>query len=107
MAKYTFITDPGHGWLSVPLSDLQKFNIVQDISVYSYMTKTRAYLEEDCDAIKFIEAAGITPNNPNIRDTYNNGMAKCRSYMPYAASKVASYVSEILQKEVVRHWNSR
>ena len=88
MARYTYITDPGHGWLSVPLSDLQKFGIVQDISVCSYMTSTRAYLEEDCDAPKFIKAAGITINNPNIRDTHNDDMAKCRSYMPYDPARV-------------------
>lgn len=80
---YTFITDPGHGWLSVPLSDLHKYGLIHEISSYSYMTRTRAYLEEDCDAWKFIRATGLNINS--IRNTQNNGPAKCRSYHPYNA----------------------
>ena len=50
-----FHYDPGHAWLQVPLTDLAKYN-VKGISNYSYQDKDFAYLEEDCDAPRYIEA---------------------------------------------------
>ena len=82
MAKYSFVTDPGHGWLSVPLQDIQQLGIADRISRYSYMTDKRAYLEEDCDAGVFLEAARIDPKS--IPNTYSD-KAKCRSYASYDA----------------------
>ena len=54
MSKYTFIADGGHGWLSVPLEEIKKLGITDQISAYSYMTHKRVYLEEDCDAGIFL-----------------------------------------------------
>lgn len=48
---YTFYTDPGHGWLRVPLAEAKGLNI----SSCSYQDKNFAYLEEDCDAGIFLE----------------------------------------------------
>ncbi len=53
---YDFISDPGHGWLKVPLFDLAESGATNQISQFSYLTKEHAYLEEDCDAGAFIEA---------------------------------------------------
>jgi len=33
---YTFITDPGHGWLKVPLIHLKHLNLLDKITPYSY-----------------------------------------------------------------------
>lgn len=54
MAKsYVFFTDPGHGWLRVPLKELTP---IQDkITPHSYMRGKYAYLEEDKDASTFLE----------------------------------------------------
>ena len=41
--------DPGHGWLRVPIKLLQRLNIVDKISRYSYKAAGYAFLEEDCD----------------------------------------------------------
>jgi len=41
--------DPGHGWLRVPIKLLQRLNIVDKISHYSYKAAGYAFLEEDCD----------------------------------------------------------
>jgi hypothetical protein len=38
MSNYKFITDAGHGWLSVPLEDIRKLGIADQISRYSYLT---------------------------------------------------------------------
>ncbi len=86
---YTFITDPGHGWLSVPLSDLKKYGLINEISSCSYMTTTRAYLEEDCDAPKFIKAACL--GRDDIRESNNNNSAKCRGYHPYDAEYAENF----------------
>lgn len=54
--SYTFVVDPGHAWLVVPLSDIQDSGIAADISRYSYVNEGFAYLEEDVDAGLFIRA---------------------------------------------------
>jgi hypothetical protein len=46
---YTFYEDPGHGWLEVQTVELVELGIVGDITPYSYLKGTLAYLEEDCD----------------------------------------------------------
>ena len=52
MTKYRFISDPGHGWLEVPLTELQRICPVK--SQFSYKNGVFAYLEEDCDMPKFL-----------------------------------------------------
>jgi len=52
----TFISDPGHGWLRVPLADIATLGIEGDISSYSFIDRRFAYLEEDCDCAVFTEA---------------------------------------------------
>jgi hypothetical protein len=65
MTIYNWITDPAHGWLTVPLAELRELGIAGDISQFSYMSTSKgvAYLEEDCDALRFIKAKGV-----DIRD---------------------------------------
>lgn len=55
--KLTFYTDPGHGWLEVNRSDLDALDIAHKVSSYSYEKGTKVYLEEDCDASLYMEAA--------------------------------------------------
>lgn len=53
----TFYTDPGHGWLEVPWTELKALGLnPNDFSRYSYRRRNTFYLEEDCDAPKFIAA---------------------------------------------------
>lgn len=52
-----FISDPGHGWLRVPMKLIENWNIDILISPYSYRTTKYAYLEEDCDASVFLDEA--------------------------------------------------
>lgn len=54
---FDFYSDPGHGWLEVRLHDLNKLNLKPtDFSGCSYRSGATLYLEEDCDAGKFIDA---------------------------------------------------
>lgn len=54
--RYRFLNDPGHGWLEVPRAELEALGIADKISSYSYINQRFAYLEEDCDAPKFLAA---------------------------------------------------
>lgn len=55
MTKFTFYTDPGHGWLCVPLEALTLVGLSEaSFSSYSYRGNDCLYLEEDCDAPQFI-----------------------------------------------------
>ncbi len=52
--------DPGHGWLGVPIRTLLESGVAGQISTCSYIDGQMmvAYLEEDCDAPKFLAAIG-------------------------------------------------
>ena len=53
--KKVFHSDPSHGWLAVKLDELKMLGITQDISNFSYVKGKTAYLEEDCDAPKWLQ----------------------------------------------------
>ena len=78
-------TDPGHGWLAVSLTLLRRLNIVGEISSFSYFdagTNT-AYLEEDCDASLFVNAArdnNITIEFDEMHDNGNHWIRDLPSY---------------------------
>lgn len=76
--KLTWICDPGHGWLVVPLEELRALNIVDRISRYSYLKDGLAYLEEDCDASVYLKAINHNWLESNI--THLNNDAPCRNF---------------------------
>ena len=56
MTKFTFHTDPGHGWLEVPVPTLMQVGLMpSDFSSFSYQQGHVVYLEEDCDAPVFLQ----------------------------------------------------
>ena len=55
--RLTYYTDPGHGWLAVDRADLDALDIAHKITRYSHEKGTRVYLEEDLDAMTYLEAA--------------------------------------------------
>jgi len=56
LRPYLCVDIPAHSWLRVPLSELDELGIRDKITEYSYKDNLYAYLEEDCDLMKFIEA---------------------------------------------------
>lgn len=85
-----FYSDPGHGWLKVPLKLLEQLEIPDQISPYSYVKGTHAYLEEDADAYLFskaMEKAGIPVKVTS--HTCNNSSA-IRSYQSYTQQNIAN-----------------
>ena len=87
--RYTFYTDPGHGWLSVPVKELQELGIMDKISACSYLSPRHevAYLEEDCDMSVWFKAwidKGMTREaiNARITDKYQ-AHTPIRNYEPF------------------------
>lgn len=68
--KFRFISDPGHGWLEVPISMIEMLGIQDRISHYSYQNGVMAYLEEDCDATEFIRACRREGIPVDYQDVY-------------------------------------
>ena len=83
--KKVFHSDAGHGWLAVKLNELKMLGIQADISSYSFVKGKTAYLEEDCDAAKFIEAAkakGITVELKQSPPRDNSPIRYFKRYSP-------------------------
>ena len=50
-----FHYDCAHGWIEVSLNQIQSAGLMpKDFSIYSYRDGSKFYLEEDCDAPKFL-----------------------------------------------------
>lgn len=69
---FRFISDPGHGWLEVPITLIEQLGIKSRISAYSYIKGHMAYLEEDCDAVEFIRAARAAGIQVDHDDVYQD-----------------------------------
>jgi hypothetical protein len=85
--KLTFYADPGHGWLEVDLLDYIDLDIADKISRYSYAKGEKAYLEEDCDAGLFIEAAKGNGWTINIKEMYQEN-TPIRNYQRFEIRKL-------------------
>jgi hypothetical protein len=81
--KKVFHSDPGHGWLAVKLNELKMLGIENDISTYSYVKGKTAYLEEDCDAPRFIKAAKATGIDVEVRSGPQRDRSPIRSFQSY------------------------
>ena len=80
---YTFFSDPGHAWLKVPRSEIHDLGIRSTISHCSYQKGVFVYLEEDCDATKFIKAKEARGELVQYREKTANRLSKIRSYDHY------------------------
>ncbi len=83
MHTFTFHSDPGHGWLEVPRKMLQELGIREQISAYSYVKGDRVFLEEDCDASRFIHALRATGADFKTVDSYVEGASPIRGYAQF------------------------
>jgi len=76
--SYTFHSDPGHGWLAVPIDEVTQLGLA--ISNYSYTDGATVYLEEDLDATAFLNAyEEVTGTRPFIGTMRYDSDAPCRS----------------------------
>lgn len=77
--KLTFIADPGHGWLRVPLVDIAALGLETAISSYSFIDGHFTYLEEDADAAIYMKALRErTQAEPTIEEEYREHFSRNR-----------------------------
>ncbi|MEH2525846.1 MULTISPECIES: hypothetical protein [unclassified Bradyrhizobium] len=73
---FTFHVDAGHGWLEVSAADLAALGMTAaHFSGYSYVSRDGGtfYLEEDCDAFKFISVwKAKHGRQPEFRENYQH-----------------------------------
>jgi hypothetical protein len=79
---YTYHTDPSHGWLEVPVSDLMGLGLKpEDFSEYSYRRGEFVFLEEDCDASVFVDAYVQRHGaRPQFREVHTDSDHPIRAY---------------------------
>lgn len=92
--KLDYITDPGHGWCKAPVKLLQKLELLEKISPYSYFRGDYVYLEEDCDLTLLMIAArdrgiALTFRERNCPEK----LSRVRNYEHYAPSRVLSRIA--------------
>ena len=86
--KLNFYCDAGHGWLEVMREDVDALNLADKISAYSYARAGWVFLEEDCDAGLFLDAAKAAGWTIQIVEKYTAGDSPIRRYERF--SKVAA-----------------
>ena len=80
--SFTFYADPSHGWLKVSEADIRDLGMVpREFSSYSYESFSGEffYLEEDCDAGKFLTAYKAKHGEPVIKESFCNSPSKIRN----------------------------
>ncbi len=77
---YTYFQDPGHGWVQVPVKELEELDIEDQISSFSYYKNKMVYLEEDSDAPKFFKALESRNIEYKVNEVHQNEESIIRSY---------------------------
>jgi hypothetical protein len=73
-------SDPGHGWVKVPLKLLEELEIRDKITPYSYRRGNFGFLEEDCDAPRFVAAMKARGVTVKFRSHIGDRLSRIRSY---------------------------
>ena len=85
MKKITLqvFTDPSHGWIKISLNHLNKLNLIDKITPFSFINNKHAYLEEDCDASLLIDTLKQNDIHFEFRYNHSNTSSKLRYYDSY------------------------
>jgi len=85
MKKITLqvFTDPSHGWIKISLNHLNKLNLIDKITPFSFINNKHAYLEEDCDASLLIDTLKQNDIHFEFRYHHSNTSSKLRYYDQY------------------------
>jgi len=81
--KKTFLSDWGHGWLSVKRKEIIELGIVDEITSYSYMKGDSVYLEEDCDMPLYMETQKARGVKVEIKSGKCHQTSPVRNYNSY------------------------
>jgi hypothetical protein len=89
-SKFQFYTDPGHGWLRVPYSELERLDIADKITHYSYTKGDNVFLEEDCDMSTFMRAKNALNETVDIQVIRCNRQSRIRGYEKYRGDRMVT-----------------
>ena len=78
-----YYTDAGHGWAACKIETLRQLGIADAISHYSYMRGRTAYLEEDCDFARLLDALAARGIAYTITEKHTNRRSPIRSYSTF------------------------
>jgi hypothetical protein len=86
MSTFHYYCDPSHGWLKVSRAAALELGFTKaDFSRYSYIADGGTlYLEEDCDAPKFLAAYEAKHGKPKLVEHYSNSRSRIRLLRPNA-----------------------
>ena len=94
--RFDFYEDPGHGWLAVPLELLDRLQLLDRVSHYSYLRGRLAHLEEDCDASLFLATARQAGLAITFRDvTCADRHSRIRNYDPYSPERARKNLANL------------
>jgi hypothetical protein len=82
-SNFVLFSDPGHGWLRVPVTEITRLGLTDNISNYSYQHGPYVYLEEDCDLATFVSARQKLNQPITIVERSSNGYSRIRRYAQY------------------------
>ena len=86
---FDLVSDASHGWLKVPVSELERLNIVEDITTFSYVRNDMAYLEQDADMATFLKAREAEGKPvTKIKEHNRNGQSRIRKYAMFGGDRV-------------------
>jgi len=98
-SKYQFYADPGHGWLRVPYSELERLGIADKITRYSYTKGENVFLEEDCDMSTFMKAKADLNEKVVIQVIHCNRQSRIRGYAMYGGARLVTRKNFMTGKE--------
>jgi hypothetical protein len=89
-SKFKFYSDPGHGWLRVPYSELERLDIADKITHYSYTKGDNVFLEEDCDMSTYMRAKNALNETVDIQVIRCNRQSRIRGYEKYRGDRMVT-----------------
>lgn len=96
---YHFVSDPGHGWLKVDVSEIDRLGIRDDISLFSYERNGVAYLEEDSDLRVFLDAKKARGEEVKFKMFRRNRQSRIRSYAIFGGYRMVTRTNIMTGKQ--------
>ena len=94
--KLNFYSDPGHGWLRVPVQLLDSWGLIDSITPFSHVRNNWAYLEEDRDAAAFLDKARELGQAVKLREiNCAHNYSPIRNYASYNAARLRAQLAAL------------
>jgi len=93
---FIYYTDPGHGWVKVPVRLLNNIGIADKITSFSYYRNGFAFLERDTDMALLVNKLRQLNIEPKFKSQHTDNLSKIRNYRSF---KCAFYSIKIDPEE--------